>query len=82
MTPLQRSEQVMNEVGGVATQESMDRSISSSLNSVEDVETDTASEGKHASLHCKCLYGSLRNESKHEGTGDCVEKYDNIGIMN
>ena len=54
MTPLQRSEQVMNEVGGVATQESMDRSISSSLNGVEtvveDVETDTASEGKHASL--------------------------------
>ena len=53
-----------------------------SLYVVEDVEMDTASQGKHASLHCKCLYGSLRNESKHKGTGDCVEKYDNIGIMN
>ena len=40
----------MNEVGGVATQESMDRSISSSLNGVGTVEMDTASEGKHASL--------------------------------
>ena len=50
MTPLQRSEQVMNEIGGVATQESMDRSISSSHNGIEDDETDTASEGKHASL--------------------------------
>ena len=40
----------MNDVGGVATQESMDRAISSSLNGVEDVETDTDSEGKHASL--------------------------------
>ena len=49
-TPLHRSEQVMNNVGGVATQESMDRSISSSHNGIEDDETDTASEGKHASL--------------------------------
>ena len=36
-TPLHRSEQVMNDVGGVATQESMDRSISSSFNGVETV---------------------------------------------
>ena len=53
-----------------------------SLYMVEDVEMVTASQGKYASLHCKCLYGSLRNESKHEVTGDCVGKYDNIGIMN
>ena len=37
MTPLHRSEQVMNDVGGVATQESMDRSISSSFNGVETI---------------------------------------------
>ena len=52
-----------------------------SLYMVEDVEMVTASQGKHASLHCKYLYGSLRNEYKHEGTGDFMEKYDNIGIM-
>ena len=56
--------------------------LEESLYVVEDVEMDTGSQGNHVSLHYKCLYGLLRNESKHEGTGDCMEKYDNIGIMN